>query len=390
LDQARRAERIDSLTGLRIVPAIVVLLSHVERPPGAGKVLRSFLTAGYCGVTMFFVLSGFVIAHNYFDRFKSDFSLKVLWSYVVARLARVYPLYLLVLLWVSVPKLLSGSYGLLWLRHALALQAWDPSLGRAYTFNGPGWSISVEFFFYAAFPLLVLVLSPAARKARNAVLALLLVVALIGLVTLWFVANGYGDLDWADPRSAHRWLYRNPLCRLGDFTVGVLAALLLAALRREARRDWRVLGNVAVAIGAGSFLVLMCWSGLTYRAASWDFAYVLPAALLILGLGLTPGSFASRALGTKPLLLLGEASYAVYLCHAWMLRHIHIFPVGSPSPWLVVQGCNIVLVLAVAIGLHLAFERPARQFVRWSLDPSVRRHRTNRVEQMSVDMAAHP
>jgi hypothetical protein len=42
----------------------------------------------------------------------------------------------------------------------------------------------------------------------------------------WFVLSGRGSLPWSSVESAHRWLYVTPLTRLGDFTLGILAACL--------------------------------------------------------------------------------------------------------------------------------------------------------------------
>ena len=267
--------RIDALTGLRILPALAVLLSHIDPPPWGGPLVTSFMEAGYAGVTVFFVLSGFVLAHNYFERFAQQFSFRLLHSYLVARLARVYPLYLAMLVWVSLPALLFGrTRGWLWFEHALALQAWDPRLNRAYTFNAPGWSISVEFFLYACFPLLVALLLPRVRTYRRTLLAMAVVVLSMATLTGYFVLQGYGDLPWEDPHSAHRWLYRNPVCRLGDFVLGMLTARLVALRSGVPGR-----GNQLLLAGAVvSITLLMCWPRHGMTAPSWDISYALPVS----------------------------------------------------------------------------------------------------------------
>ena len=366
-----RVERIDALTGLRIFPALAVVLSHLPPPAGASNITRSFLAGGYCGVTIFFVLSGYVLAHNYFDRMRAEPSARLIWSYVAARLARVYPLYLLLLIWVSLPLLYAGhARSPVWWNHALALQAWSPTLSEVYAYNAPGWSISVEFFLYACFPLLVFLLAPFSRRGiRGILIGLALVIAIMGLVTAWFFLQGYDRLPANDPWSAHRWLYRNPLCRLGDFALGILTARLAMALRAGGR-SWSALGNAAVGIGVAAIVMLMGWPAHSQSASSWDFSYAVPAALVMLGLALTPGSLVSRALGTRPLLLLGEASYALYLCHGWVLQRFKVIaPAGN---WLVIQSLTIFMVIAVAIGLHVGFERPTRWMLRSLLDPRSR------------------
>lgn len=360
---------IDSLTGLRIFAALAVVLSHVGAPPSAGPREQAFFSAGYAGVTVFFVLSGFVLAHNYFDRFRASFSLKLLWSFVVARVARIYPLYLLILVWVSLPGILKGKADMtMWLGHALALQAWDPDVNVAYAFNAPGWSISVEFFLYACFPLLVFLLAPITRKRRATLLALLVVVVGMAVLTRWFVVKGYGSLPVTDPHSAHRWLYRNPLCRLGDFMLGILVARLCASLGAT----HRMLGRVAIAISIPAIVLLMCSPELSLATSSWDLAYAVPAALLIMGLVLAPTSWIARVLAAPPVVFLGESSFALYLCHVYMLAHISLRAI-PPDRWFLVEGLTLFMIVVMAVGLHVTVERPMRVLLRWVIDPQVRR-----------------
>lgn len=363
--EGQRPARIDALTGLRILPALLVLLSHLRPPPWAGPHLKTFLASGYGGVTVFFVLSGFVLTHNYFERFAHRPGLRTLVSYFVARLARVYPLYLLILVWVSFPGLWLGKANVsLWLEHALGLQAWSGKLDEVYRFNPPGWSISVELFLYACFPLLVFLLLPALRRPRRIGGSLLLVVALMAATTFYFQHAGYADLAIEDPRSAHRWLYRHPLCRLGDFLLGMLAARLVATLPRVPARalQW------GAALSTASLVGIMCWPAHLNSAASWDLSLALPAAVLIFCLAAAPASLASRWLATKPMLLMGEASYALYLCHYGMLRRLNLGKL-PPDAWLPATALTILFAVVFAIGLHIAIERPARELLRAWLDP---------------------
>src|SRR5262245_27054325 len=125
--QPHRPSRIDALTGLRFLAAFAVVVSHVGPPPGAGPLLTAFVASSYAGVTVFFVMSGLVLAHNYFEPYAARPSFRLSYSFFVARLARVYPLYLLCLFWVALPTLYKADperMRLLW-THALALQAWE-------------------------------------------------------------------------------------------------------------------------------------------------------------------------------------------------------------------------------------------------------------------------
>jgi peptidoglycan/LPS O-acetylase OafA/YrhL len=92
-------EHLNSLTGLTFFAAFFVYLNHHPGPAFLPSWLTTFFTSGYNAVTIFFVLSGFVIGLNYFDSISKP-SRGELVRYFAARFARVYPLYLVVLLYV--------------------------------------------------------------------------------------------------------------------------------------------------------------------------------------------------------------------------------------------------------------------------------------------------
>jgi peptidoglycan/LPS O-acetylase OafA/YrhL len=364
--QASDRARIDSLTGLRILAAMMVFLSHLGPPTQVPKAVKAFFFAGYSGVTIFFILSGFVLAHNYFDGLTRGARASALWSFAVARFARVYPLYILILLWVATPALVAGQPTPHLLDHTLALQAWSPDLLNTFAFNSPAWSIGVELFLYACFPLLVLALRPLGSRVWRILAAMMAVeIALIAL-TAWFIATGRDALPWVDPRSAHRWLYLAPPSRLGDFALGMLAARLVSSLPRD-RKAARVGGGLAL-VGGLAIVALMAWPAHRYTAASWDVSYTVPALLLIVGLAIAPESWLARILGSAPFVLLGEASYAFYLCHAPLLERFAI-TAATGAPWLLAKGMTLLMILALAVGLHVLIERPVRGLVRRALAP---------------------
>ncbi|HEU4580363.1 MAG TPA: acyltransferase [Polyangiaceae bacterium] len=378
--QPERAPRVDALTGLRFLAALAVVLSHVGPPPGAGPILTTFVGSCYGGVTIFFVLSGFVLAHNYFDRYAKRPNLRLLRSFFVARLARVYPLYLVWLSWVALgvlPKLKLHEREVLW-THVLALQAWSPSLKDAFGFNSPGWSISVEFFLYACFPPLVLLLAPITRRIRWTWLALAVVaLAMIGAAA-YFHFSGRALLPYENPDSAHRWLYRHPATRLGDFMLGILAARLVRLREPPAELS-------ASALAAASLLVLlglMSWPSHFKTAPSWDVSFALPAACLIFALASAPHAALARLLSSKPLLLLGEASYALYICHYTLLKLLGLKRTPT-AYWLPTCALSIGLVIALSVGLHVTLEKPCRSFLRWLLDPAARVKARQREPQLA-------
>lgn len=362
LEEGMRAPRLPALTGLRIFAALAVYASHIGPPAGSPLAMQSFFDAGYSGVTLFFVLSGFVLALNYFNDFQHGPTVGGTYRYFVARIARVYPLYLLVVLYMMVRHNAFGETMAGWWQHLLAIQAWHPDLAVAYNFDPPGWSIGVEFFLYACFPLLV-PLTARLRSPRALLIAaggvVLAMVALVG----WFEFTGNGGFPW-DGGSAHRWLYRSPLCRLGDFALGIIAARLYL----QTRDNLPVVraGPVVAAAAAAVLIGLMCWQGLMGTPWSWDLAYAVPAVICIFGLAVAPLGRLARLLSIPFIVLLGEASYAFYLAHYPALYFL------SGGQWsgvttmttVAYEAFTLGAILALAIGLHLMIERPTRDYVK--------------------------
>jgi peptidoglycan/LPS O-acetylase OafA/YrhL len=359
---ARSGRSIPALTGLRIVAALAVYLSHLGPPHSAPSVLVSFFSSGYMGVTVFFVLSGFVLSINYFGSFTSP-NVHKLWDYVVARFARIYPLYIAVLVYIIVRLHAYGEAIGGWWQHVLAIQAWSPTLAQAYNFNGPAWSVSVEVFLYACFPLLVVLLGRLDTTRALGIVAGVVVLCMVGL-TWWFVATGRGDLPWTDPESAHRWLYRTPLTRLGDFTLGILAARLF--VRNQTHRAWKRAGYPLAAGGGIVVLALMAWSPDVFSAWSWDVLYALPAALVILGLALSPGSLPARFLSLPVMVLLGESSYAFYLVHQPALEYLgaNRWSIATSPTTVIFEIFIFGIIVCLSVGLHVVLENPARRFIR--------------------------
>jgi peptidoglycan/LPS O-acetylase OafA/YrhL len=355
--------RLEALTGLRIVAAALVFLSHAPRPLWVDGAVGSFMASGYIGVTVFFVLSGFVIAWNYTDRLATP-SGSELWSYAVARIARIYPLYLFALLVAAAPSILAGTVPERSWVHVLALQAWSSDLPLVYSLNSPGWSIGVELFLYMLFPGIILVLAPLrTRPERIAVVAVGAVVALAA-ITWWFWVTGRGALPDTDPSSAHRWLYRMPAMRVFDFVLGICAAMLA---RSVSVRSW--LAAVVQIASLGVIVVLMTRPAMAHSVWSWDLAYMVPSGLLIWSLAVGPASPVTRVLGSKPVVRAGEASFAFYLLHMPLLSRLSAGEPTDGVEYVLVTALLFVLVLMMATGAHLIVERPAQRWLRARLSP---------------------
>ena len=357
-----------ALTGVRAAAALAVVLHHVGLPVSAPTPLRNLAASGYIGVPLFFMLSGLVLAWNYSTL--TVLSPSRLWRFYIARIARVMPLYWVVLLFLVVQREARNvPQHELW-RHLLAIQTWsdDYTIGQA-SYNPPGWSICVEIFLYAVFPFLVPVIALISRRFGGVGLVALIAFAFavqVALVAV-FTGEGWAFLSVKDPSSGHRWLYRNPLPRLSEFVIGMsLAFLLLRGFRLRVRvAAWLQAACVVVVLVVASLgPTLWRWQLPAFYGAMWT----VPFAVLLLSLAAAPTAWLSRFFATRALVTLGTASYAVYLTHRPLLPYLgkdRGSLVADPPVWTQYLAVLVIVGLCLLIGegAHRLIEVPARRAV---------------------------
>jgi peptidoglycan/LPS O-acetylase OafA/YrhL len=322
----RRPERLDALTALRFIAATATVLHHSRGHFGVSPhFLAPFNLAQ--GVSFFFVLSGFILAHVYPKLKPADTP-----RFLLARLARVWPAHIatLLLLFVLLPDNLhhtmrpGDSPGPVALLLNLTLtHAWNPIRENYLSFNAVSWSISTELGLYILFLLLI------PRWSRTWWYKLPLSLAVVaGMILL--ARSELADIGNLTPMNI---LYVSPFARLFEFTLGMTAALAFGWLRPRAR-----LGLFRGACLELLALGLVLWPA--YNTVEWGTrAAALPwvgrwGAVWLVNGGVTCLGFAAFivviALGRGPLarllslrapVLLGELSFSIYLVHQVYIRY---------------------------------------------------------------------
>ncbi len=331
------------LTALRFPAALAVFLWHAPFT----KPFAEPLSLGYLGVGFFFLLSGFILTYTY----RGAYHVR---DFYVARIARVFPVHLLgmllataTLLWIGGEhwsELPPDERALGFIAQVPLLQSWFSSPAIHFGINGPSWSLSVEAWFYAIFPLLALGfrrLFGRATERRVLAAAGALCVCVFALIFCVHVPFN----QWA--------VYVFPPSRTGDFALGML--LGIAYLRRTAsatKIDPTILEICAVAgLGVGVFITAAAPAPAHFYAAMMPFSAF---AIYIFALG---GGALSRALSHRIPVLLGEASYAFYVIHFWIVHLI----------------ANFALALGVTVLLCLLIfryvETPLRRTIRERFAP---------------------
>ena len=333
--------RLHGLTGMRFFAAAWVFAYHflVYTVDGAPWWVARAQNAGHAAVSLFFVLSGFVLAYNYAEPLAAGHVSRA--RFFRLRLARVWPLYALVAL-AEIPLALHAGVtpariGAATAGDVVGLQAWVPAI--SFVGNTPGWSVSVELFFYALFPWLAFL----AHKRTSRVLAAAFVLALVAAASPALVP----------PQSAAAiFLKCGPPLRLPEFVAGI--ALGGAFLRRrQALAPATATALASLALVAIAALVL----GSAHVPRYFLHALLLPAFSLLLW---SVASGALRILATPTLRLLGEASYGLYLLQIPLFQALD----GKYEWHLPAMLAFFTLLVLTSIATHFAIEKPAQQWLR--------------------------
>jgi peptidoglycan/LPS O-acetylase OafA/YrhL len=357
--------KLKALTTLRFLAALHVVLFHMRVTgilPGGPWWYQNFASIGYIGVNLFFVLSGFILVYTYAN------SAVTPWRFWQARVARIYPAYLLSLV-VSAPFFFFALRHLdipflAWSKQHVAaaciltvslLQSWFPQ--AALTWNAVCWTLSVEAFFYLAFPLLLVWSKEFSPKTLLCGIAGWSLLSL-SISVLYFLLHPDGIDKINSRETTLLWkntLSFNPLLRLPEFLVGMFAGRLFLSGRTNRRlaAPLVVVGTVVV-----TALVL-----LADRIPSplISAGILSPAfATIIYGLALRPRW--SSILETRALVLLGDASYSLYLLHSTVISAVFDW---TPSlAWGLRATIAFLAAVTAALLAYFLVEQPFRELLR--------------------------
>jgi peptidoglycan/LPS O-acetylase OafA/YrhL len=367
-DQATTAGELRTLTGLRIVAALWVVGFHFHFTalPGVAavnRVLGPLVTQGALGVDLFFIVSGFVIAHTHLDGLGPGLRPAVAVRFVWARVCRMWPLYLVVLhvfgLWL-VAKLAWGHDGAIafqavqpvvsvreWVRQLAGVQMWDHAYLDGASWVGPTWSLSAEWLAYLLFPVAALGFHRLRRLPAW-------VLGGAAVVLMAPIAHAY--LATGSPYYPYSWLVRIAC----GFAAGVLVCLAVRRIRVDARRAASLVAAVlpvVVALG----LVFGERLGPGRGGVVIALFPVLVGALALADRG--PAMVLARPWAVHG----GRISYALYLVHIPMLEVYwtalqHVRSLGPHTLLAHLVGLGVlVATVGVAAVAYRRVEEPARR-----------------------------
>ncbi|MDB6036405.1 MAG: acyltransferase [Verrucomicrobiales bacterium] len=347
----RRRIEITNLTALRFFAALLVFIDHFTMLPGPNR-FEYVRDCGAVGVSVFFVLSGFILTYNYIDldwqnRFR--FSAK---EFYIARVGRIYPLHFLAALF-ALPLALNSITARLipaaLPAHLALVNMFFPIKQLGAPPNKVAWTLSCEVFFYLLTPMLFWFLNKFSISRRG-----------FGVgVSFWILGEVIlfnAIPDWQP------YFHNYGVFRFCDYLVGVWLCLLFTE-----KKGMRLGGGmVFLAISLIAVAQMLPSAAATFVpiAILW-----LPgAALIVLALACFDGGV-NKVLARPLLLLLGNASFALYLFHEAAFRYLKVL---LDMKRIVLSGALMVLVFLItflifqfgAVWLHKRYEVPLQRWTK--------------------------
>ncbi|MFM0212255.1 acyltransferase [Paraburkholderia sediminicola] len=349
---------VRSLTGLRAVAALFVFFFHIQiRWPFAhSDFLANLIGQGAIGMSVFFVLSGFVLAYQYSERAISYR------EYLGNRVARIYPIYalsaVLTLPWIGINlhdgAFLRGAGQLvtLVLANVFVIQAWFPQFFPLWN-DGASWSISVEAFCYVLLPLILAGL----YKIKGHHLYVVMVSAYAAAVL-----PGLTFLLFDNSPSI---FYSMPIFRLAEFVLGVCVCIV--ARRGSAPRSTTAIVAAALVVGLIVYLGTQSPVGSLYVTHNW---LVLPAVAMAIYFLSKSNGVVATLMGSDVVVWLGKISYCIYSLQALIILPLihHHDQIVSMWPALVDNRVlllvSLALLIAASAAAHHLIEEPIRLRMR--------------------------
>jgi peptidoglycan/LPS O-acetylase OafA/YrhL len=355
--------KLDAIDGLRGLAVLGVIFFHLQLGVESHPLLKALtypFRYGGSGIHLFFVLSGFCLAHSLIRREQAG-RRATLGTYLKARWWRIAPPYYAALgLYLSIPaaQMLAGHTDGTRLRELTVRQVvthltfthgfWPDTID---TINAAFWTLSLEFQFYLTLPFLMILVARAGVPAMVAVV--------FAASVAWRVLVAYA---WPDLFFLTRGVF------LGDwseFAIGIAIAFWF-------NHSGLAKGNVPVLVlVSGAFLVVAAGSaerGTVLNSVS-EYAFGLGYALLLIATLSSlesPGSPLSRCISWRPLVWTGMISYSLYLVHTffvegghYVFRRLH-FPTSLAGELIRV----VSLLAAIMVFGWLFFQLIERHFAR--------------------------
>lgn len=287
------------LTFTRFIVAFLIVVFHFGSLLCLDhKILQKFLNFALSGVSYFFLLSGFILTYVYDNKIKKISDSK---KFFLARIARIYPVYLLALILLITFLFLTKQQIPIkdLVLQIFLLHAWFPK--HSLVLNEPAWSLSVEMFFYLLFPF-ILIFFKKIKKEKN--------IYIMGF-SFWFISQFIyifllNYLDTSNNECFHSILFYNPLLHLNTFVFGIVSYFLFKKLSP-------ILQKFNLALFFLSILIILILILTNSPIIKNSHNGLLSPIFILIIFSLANNSSSLKIFASRQLQKLGEVSYSIYI-----------------------------------------------------------------------------
>jgi peptidoglycan/LPS O-acetylase OafA/YrhL len=359
----KNSKKLDQLTSLRFIAAMMIVIHHSVGVFG----IENFSVNLGQGVSFFFVLSGFILTYVY----PNLENISEIRKFYISRIARIWPVYLvtfiIVLICVSFPLSFDTFLAFIFM-----VQSWVPMSRYYFSYNAVSWSISTEVFFYLVFPILI-------QKWDSQWLIKFIISGFL-LLLIMLAANYFSLPDYGNPYNGndgflitqHGLIYINPLSRIFEFILGMVIARLYFVTNNvfsfAMQSTLEVLAVLLCILNiAYQFLIIEALRNpflgtaltqwLTHSSSLLSFGFLI----FIVAKG---NGFISKILTLKPLILLGEISFSMYLVHQTIITLYKQNASKLPDvPNLILFLIFMALLVTISYLIWFFIEIPSRKVI---------------------------
>lgn len=320
---AANKQRILTLQGLRAIAFIGIFLSHTD--------ITLFSSLGPWGVSIFLILSGFLMMINYSEEDKKEgASLTERLKFAVYRVKKLYPLHIAMMITACVFEIYNfrrtgfGLFTVKILANVSLTKSFIPNSSIYYSLNAVSWYLSLSIFCYFCFPWILKLFKKISIKKTMLWIAIIL----IGQTILGYMASklnlfiGDGFTKW--------FVYVCPFVRIIEFVLGCLLGVIYLKKIYVDQRLHKILGGSAILIIIIVNAVYIFYnpqdSDLLHPELWWRYSVIfsLPNAILIYCIATAQKGWLNKILIKKELTWLGDMSAYAFLIHQMVIRYINV------------------------------------------------------------------
>lgn len=377
----KQKDYIKGIDGLRAIAVLMVFAYHLKLP---------FAKGGLLGVTVFFVISGFLITRILLMEIESTntINLKNFW---IRRIRRLLPA---ILTMITMIIFISAIFNRVLftktcsdvLSTILGYNNWWQIFNNVSYFENAGapsplthcWSLAIETQFYLIYPLLLIFLNKF-RDGKKNMIRITFLLASISMILMWILF---------DPSKDPSRVYYGTDTRAFAPLLGAFLALIIGSGKRNRTRiifSQEVIGIMSLVGLLYMMIMIDGYSSFLYRGGQ---AIASIMTVLVIFSVLSENSILGKLLGSFPLKWVGERSYGIYLWHYPIILFISG---GKKSNWWIILIEVLLTGLISALSYQL-IETPVRHgIIKKSIDiinscPKTRRERRRQIRTIKRSM----